>query len=48
MNAPKRGSAELKRQREWHGWAFRNYTEDQKNAIRHYIKTGEITEHLPK
>lgn len=37
----------LARQRQWHGWAFRGYTDAQVNAIRHYIKTGEVLEDLP-
>lgn len=48
MGAPKRGSAEHKRQQEWHGWAFRDYTKAQSDAIRKYIETGEVTEALPR
>ena len=48
MHAPKRGSKELERQREWHGYSFRGYTAEQNKAIAHYIRTGERLENLPK
>lgn len=38
---------QLQRQREWHGWSFRDYTAAQKTAIRQYIETGETSEDLP-
>lgn len=40
-------NTQLERQREWHGWAFREYAPKQVQAIRHYIETGEKTEDLP-
>jgi hypothetical protein len=38
---------ELGRRREWRGWVWRSYTDEQCDAIRHYIKTGEVTGALP-
>lgn len=29
------------------GWAFRDLPKEQKEAIRHYLETGEVTEHFP-
>lgn len=30
-----------------HGWAFRDHTPEEKEAIQHYINTGEVTENFP-
>jgi hypothetical protein len=43
----KKGSPELARQREWHGFVFRGYSNEQNAAITHYIHTGERLPALP-
>lgn len=31
-----------------HGWAFREHTKEEKDAIRHYLDTGEVLNTLPE
>lgn len=46
MNKP-RVTAETLRARVCHGWAFRVHTGDQVQAIKHYLETGDVTDHFP-
>ena len=48
VKAPKKGSPELERRRQWHGWAFRGYSKAECDAICHYIETGEDNGNLPR
>ncbi len=43
----RRGTPQLERQREMHGWSFRDHTPEQVEAIKHYIETGEKLEAFP-
>lgn len=47
MTATPATRTEPERRRVVHGWAFRTWTPDQYDAIRHYIATGEMLDSFP-
>lgn len=49
MSKAEKAEAELLRLRSAvvKGWAFRSLPEEQNEAIRHYLDTGEMTEDFP-
>jgi hypothetical protein len=40
-------SQETLRGRVCHGWAFSDHTQEEKDAIKHYLETGEVLESFP-
>lgn len=46
MKGPK--AEENRRRRVVHGWAFREWTEEERAAIRLYLKSGEMNQSFPE